>query len=104
MEEARGYVTKESREGTIRTFKEMTLVKDSLAEKTLEETTGATSKRLYASDMGMVVTDFLDQHFDEIMNYGFTAEMEAKFDKIAEGHEEWKKMIKEFYGPFHTDV
>ena len=54
--------------------------------------------------MGMVVTDFLDQHFDEIMNYGFTAEMEAKFDKIAEGHEEWKKMIKEFYGPFHTDV
>ncbi len=104
MEEARGYVTKESREGTLREYREITLAADELSQKTLEETTGATSKRLYASDMGMVVTDFLDQHFDEIMNYGFTAEMEAKFDKIAGGHEEWKKMIKEFYGPFHTDV
>lgn len=104
MEEARGYVTKESREGTPRNYKELTFGGSSIEEKMLEENTGATSNRLYASDMGMVVTDFLDLHFDEVMNYGFTAEMEAKFDKIAEGQAEWKNMIKTFYGPFHEDV
>ncbi len=104
MEEARGYVTKESREGTPRAYKEYTLKGTDISEKGLEEITGATSKRLYASDMGMVVTDFLDLHFDEIMNYGFTAEMEGRFDKIAEGNAEWRNMIKDFYGPFHTDV
>jgi len=104
MEEARGYVTKESREGKPRKYKELICGGSSIDEKNLEENTGATSNRLYASDMGMVVTDFLDQHFDEIMSYGFTAEMEAKFDKIADGQAEWKNMIKAFYGPFHKDV
>ncbi len=104
MEEARGYVTKESREGKPRKYKELIFGGSSIDEKNLEENTGATSNRLYASDMGMVVTDFLDQHFDEIMSYGFTAEMEAKFDKIADGQAEWKNMIKAFYGPFHKDV
>jgi len=104
MEEARGYVTKESREGVPRAYQELTLKGDNITAKALEEITGSTSNRLYATDMGKVVTDFLDQHFDEIMNYGFTAEMESKFDKIAEGHKEWKAMIKTFYGPFHTDV
>ena len=104
MEEGRGYVTKESREGTPRDYKEIVLSKGEISQKVLTENTGATSNRLYATDMGMVVTDFLGEHFDEIMNYGFTAEMEEKFDKIAEGHAEWKGMIKEFYGPFHSDV
>lgn len=104
MEEARGYVTKESREGTPRNYKQLLLEKGEVQEKILEENTGATSNRLYATDTGMVVTDFLDQHFDEIMNYGFTAEMEAKFDKIADGEKEWKSMVKTFYGPFHKDV
>jgi len=104
MEEGRGYVTKESREGTPRSYKELILKDSTVSEKILEENTGATSNRLYATDMGMVVTDFLDQHFDEIMNYGFTADMESKFDKIADGQAEWKQMIKTFYGPFHTDV
>ncbi len=104
MEEARGYVTKESREGKLRKYVELTLKDQSIAEQKHEEITGTTSNRLYPTDMGMVVTDFLDEHFDEIMNYGFTAEMEERFDRIAGGKEEWKGMIREFYGPFHSDV
>ena len=104
MEEGRGYVTKESREGTPRNYVEYTLKGEEIQEKTLEEITGTTSNRLYSTDMGMVVTDFLSEHFEEIMNYGFTKEMEERFDKIADGNEEWKEMLREFYKPFHSDV
>jgi DNA topoisomerase-1 len=54
--------------------------------------------------MGMIVSDFLEEHFNKIMNYGFTASVEREFDDIAEGKKEWSKMIDHFYRPFHNDV
>ncbi|MEL6389465.1 MAG: type I DNA topoisomerase [Bacteroidota bacterium] len=104
MEATRGYVVKESREGAPRDYQELTLSGGEISQDKLNEITGATSNRLYPSDLGMVVTDFLDQHFDEIMNYGFTADIEEKFDQIAEGDGEWKEMLKQFYEPFHSTV
>jgi len=104
MEEARGYVVKESREGVERKYTEFNLSRGAIEKNTLTEITGATSNRLYPSDIGMIVTDFLGEHFDNIMNYGFTADIEEKFDLIAEGDGEWKAMIKEFYGGFHDVV
>jgi DNA topoisomerase-1 len=104
MDPTRGYVTKESREGTPRDFRVVTLKDGSITQKTETENTGATSNRLYSSDIGMIVTDFLDAHFSEVMSYNFTAGMEEKFDDIAEGQAEWKEMLKGFYGPFHKDV
>lgn len=104
MEKGRGYVTKESREGVERKYTVMTLQGGNVTEQQEKETTGTTKNRLYASDIGMVVVDFLSQHFDEIMQYGFTAEVENKLDAVAHGKEEWVKMLKEFYHPFHEDV
>ena len=104
MEKARGYVTKESREGVERIYKSLQLAAGEIKEEDKSEITGATSKRLYASDLGMIVTEFLDEHFAEVMNYNFTAEIEKKFDVIAEGDIKWKSMIKKFYTPFHESV
>ena len=104
MDPTRGYVTKESREGTPREFRVVTLKEGAITQKTETENTGATSNRLYSSDIGMIVTDFLDKHFSDVMSYNFTAGMEEKFDDIAEGQAEWKEMLKGFYGPFHKDV
>ncbi|HLF65195.1 MAG TPA: type I DNA topoisomerase [Saprospiraceae bacterium] len=100
MEEGRGYVVKESRPGVERTLRSMTLSNGKITSTQKTENTGATSNRLYPTDMGMLVTDFLSQHFDEIMDYSFTAEIEKEFDIIAEGDLEWHKMISDFYGPF----
>ena len=104
IDPTRGYVTKESREGTPREYRVITLKDAAVSEKTETENTGATSNRLYSSDIGMIVTDFLDQHFGDIMNYNFTKGIEEKFDDIAEGQAEWKTMLKGFYEPFHKDV
>jgi DNA topoisomerase-1 len=104
MEKERGYVTKESREGVKRAFEVITLKDDKIKNESRTETTGATSNRLYASDIGMVVTDFLDQHFTEVMNYSFTAEVEKKLDDVSDGKFDWRKMLKEFYTPFHKTV
>jgi DNA topoisomerase-1 len=104
MEAKRGYVTKESREGTPREY-HVILLKDNEVSKIKEsEMTGATSNRLYASDLGMLVTDFLNEHFEDIMKYNFTAKIEDDFDRIADGEKEWKSMIDGFYGEFHTNV
>jgi DNA topoisomerase-1 len=104
MEKERGYVTKESREGEERVYELFTLKRDKVSHESRTETTGATSNRLYASDMGMVVTDFLGEHFPEIMDYSFTADIEDKLDRIAIDGHEWKKMLKDFYVPFHKSV
>jgi DNA topoisomerase-1 len=104
MEKERGYVTKESREGVERKFEVITLKDDNIKKETKTETTGATSTRRSASDIGMVVTEFLDKHFEEIMNYSFTAEVEEKLDKIANGNGEWRKMLGDFYTPFHKTI
>lgn len=104
MEEDRGYVVKESREGVERNYTILTLEEGKISSEEKKETTGATSNRLYPTDMGMVVTDFLEEHFDKIMNYNFTANIEKEFDEIAEGDLEWQSMLARFYGPFHKDV
>ncbi len=104
MEEGRGYVSKESRPGVERTYKTILLKEGLVSEENKTEITGATSNRLYPSDIGMVVSDFLSEHFEQIMNYGFTAAIEKKFDRIAKGDFNWKQMLKDFYGPFHEDI
>ncbi len=104
MEKERGYVTKESREGVERNYTKLTLENNQIKETQESEITGATSNRLYSTDLGIVVTDFLTQHFDDIINYNFTKEIEEKFDVIAEGKAQWKKMLKDFYFPFHEHV
>ncbi len=104
MEAGRGYVVKESREGVERNYNFFTLKNGEITKKVETEITGSTSNRLYPTDIGMVVTDFLGQYFDDIMDYNFTAEMEAKFDQVALGSAGWKDMLNGFYHPFHESV
>lgn len=104
MEENRGYVTKESREGEERSFQILTLKNNAISKKNGKEITGATKNVLYPSDMGMIVSDFLDGYFKKIMDYGFTASVEAEFDHIADGKLDWARMIDNFYRPFHQTV
>ncbi|MCH5597152.1 topoisomerase C-terminal repeat-containing protein [Niabella ginsengisoli] len=82
----------------------LTLKDDQIGKKTLSETTGAEKSKLFPTDLGLVVTDFLKQHFDDIMDYGFTARVENEFDDVAEGKLEWNNMIDGFYNPFKKDV
>jgi DNA topoisomerase I len=104
MEANRGYVNKENRDGEDRVFQIMTLKNGVIGKSTGKEKTGAIKNVLVPSDMGMIVCDFLDEHFKNIMNYGFTAGIEQEFDDIAEGKTDWAKMIDRFYRPFHSDV
>ena len=100
----RGYVVKEDREGRKRDYLVIELNDDGIAEKTKTETTGAEKQKLFPTDIGMVVTDFLLEHFERIMSYDFTASVEKQFDEIAEGMLEWNEMIKSFYKSFHENV
>lgn len=105
MEEGRGYVVKESREGTDRTFRILHLdSKGQIASQTGSEKTGGAKNHLFPTDMGIMVCDFLDEHFKDVMNFGFTAGIEQKFDEIALGKKEWQEMIRQFYQPFHKQV
>jgi DNA topoisomerase-1 len=104
MEANRGYVTKESREGEDRTFQILTLKSNQISKTTGKEVTGATKNVLYPSDMGMIVADFLTGYFSNIMDYGFTADIERQFDEIAEGKKVWDRVIDGFYLPFHAEV
>ncbi|MEP7377487.1 MAG: type I DNA topoisomerase [Chitinophagaceae bacterium] len=100
----RGYVEKRDKEGTRRDFRVLKLVKDTISKETEQENTGAEKSKLFPSDLGLVVTDFLKQYFDDIMDYGFTARIEAEFDEVAEGRMEWHSMLDDFYSPFKKDV
>ena len=104
MEEERGYVTKESWEGVQRNFRFLCLKDGHISTQTKSEITGTTKNSLYPSDLGMVVSDFLSEHFSTIMDYGFTADVEDQLDKIATDGHDWKKMLSKFYQPFHTSV
>ncbi len=105
MEENRGYVIKETREGTLRAFQILTLDKlGKIAKSQGQEKVGSIKNHLVPTDMGLLVVDFLDKHFDKVMNYGFTAGVEKEFDDIAEGKNKWTNMIGNFYTPFHADV
>ena len=101
----RSYVEKRDKEGTKRDIRIVKLLKDNSIEKVkTSEITGAEKSKLFPTDLGLVVTDFLNQHFDNVMDYSFTANIEEEFDKIAEGHLQWNKMVGEFYKPFHESV
>ena len=100
----RGYVIKEDREGKERPFVVLTLEKEKISREEKLEKFGSEKSKLFPSDIGMLVTDFLSKHFEQIMDYGFTASVEEEFDKIASGQLVWNKMIEKFYGPFHIGV
>lgn len=101
----RSYVEKRDKEGIKREIRIVKLSKDNTINKrTTFENTGAEKGKLFPTDLGLVVTDFLNQHFDKVMDYSFTANIEEEFDKIAEGDLQWNKMVGEFYKPFHESV
>lgn len=100
----RGYVEKRDKEGVKRDYRVFILEKDHVKKIVDHETTGAERSKLFPTDLGLVVTDFLKQYFDDIMDYGFTARIEEEFDEVAEGKMKWNKMIDDFYNPFKKDV
>ena len=100
----RGYVVKEDREGFEREYTELILSGSKISEKVKTEISGAEKSKLFPTDIGMVVTDFLVRYFDIIMDYNFTAKVEKEFDEIAEGELVWNKMLESFYEPFHLKV
>ncbi len=106
--QARNYVVKEDRDGREREVRELSMQGASgnatITRTVNVEVTGAERGKLFPTDIGGIVTDFLLKHFDEIMDYNFTATVEKQFDEIAEGHLQWKSMIADFYGPFKEDL
>ncbi len=100
----RNYVEKGTVEGTERKYLQVTLQKDKIKDKTLSETVGSDKGKLVPTDIGMIVNDFLVENFKNILDYNFTAKVEQDFDDIAEGKQEWSKMMKDFYSNFHPQV
>lgn len=100
----RGYVEKKDKDGTPRTYRILSLKDKKISEKEDSENTGAERNKLFPTDLGLVVTDFLGEHFKRVMDYGFTAQIEQEFDDIAHGKKQWHKMIDTFYHPFHENV
>jgi len=101
----RNYVEKRDKEGVKRLSNLLILRKNDRIEKEIiSENTGAEKSKLFPTDLGMVVTDFLKQHFEKVMDYGFTAKIEQEFDEIAAGKTKWKSMIESFYTPFHENI
>lgn len=100
----RGYVVKEEREGRSRDYRVLTLENAELKAVTKTEITGAEKGKMFPTDIGIVVNDFLVEHFNGIVDFHFTANVEKEFDDIAHGLTEWTKMLHDFYGPFHSEV
>jgi DNA topoisomerase-1 len=100
----RGYVEKRDKEGIKREYQVYILKNDQINKKTEIENTGAEKAKLFPTDLGLLVTDFLKQHFDNIMDYGFTARIEEEFDEVAQGKLKWNTLIDDFYNPFKKDV
>ncbi len=100
----RNYVEKTDKEGTPRNYINLKLVKQNLSREIKTENTGAEKSKLFPTDIGMVVNDFLLKYFPSILDFNFTAKVEEEFDEIAEGNLNWQKMLGEFYHPFHKTV
>ncbi len=100
----RNYVVKEERPGVERSFTVLTLAAGEISEEVKTEITGAEKNKLFPTDVGIVVNDFLMDNFDQIMDYNFTASVEREFDDIADGKKVWNEMIDKFYQPFHSRV
>ncbi len=100
----REYVVKEDKEGIQRNFNVLLLKDNKIADEVRIEGTGAEKSKLFPTDIGMVVNDFLLAQFPQIMDYNFTAKVEEEFDEIAEGKIQWTTMLADFYKPFHKNV
>lgn len=100
----RNYVVKKDKEGVERPYSVITLENGIISRATQIEITGAEKNKLFPTDIGILVTDFLLEHFEDVMDYGFTAQIEQQFDEIAEGKVQWNRMIDDFYKPFHADI
>ena len=100
----RKYIEKGTVEGVERKYLQLTLANQELQNHTLLETIGSDKGKLVPTDIGMIVNDFLVAHFSAVLDFNFTAKVEQDFDDIADGKEDWRQMLKEFYGKFHPTV
>jgi DNA topoisomerase I len=101
----RGYVEKKDKDGVVREYHVLHLNADKkIIAKKETEITGAEKYKLFPTDVGAVVNDFLKEHFPTVMDYSFTAEIEKEFDDISNGNQKWQEMLNDFYKPFHKDV
>ena len=104
LTKGRGYIVKGDKTGEKHAVTNLALKNGTIKSVAKTETVGAEKGRLLPQDIGMIVTDYLVKNFDTILDYGFTANVEKDFDKIAEGELVWNGVISEFYGPFHAKV
>lgn len=100
----RNYVEKGSFEGQERKYSQLTLKNGTVSSQELKENAGSDKGKLVPTDIGMIVNDFLVNHFETILDYNFTAKVEQDFDEIASGNENWTKMMQDFYSHFHPNV
>lgn len=100
----RGYVVKEDREGTPRDVRQLVLASGKISAETLSEMAGADRNKLFPTDIAGVVNNFLVKNFGEVLDYKFTAKVEAEFDEIAAGNQAWQEMLGSFYNKFHPKI
>lgn len=100
----RGYIVKGDKEGRKVAVKELELKNGGISDTSRTETVGAERGKLLPQEIGMIVTDYLEKYFTDIMDYDFTANVEKEFDQIASGNLVWNEVIGEFYSPFHKKV
>lgn len=100
----REYVEKGDKAGEERLYEVLTLKGNAISEKSQKEVTGNEKSKLFPTDTGIVVNDFLNEYFPKILDYNFTATIEKEFDEVAEGEKEWTTIMKNFYEKFHPDV
>lgn len=100
----RGYVVKEDRDGKERRYTVLSVVDNEIKDVVKTEMTGVERSKLFPTDIGVLVNDFLVEHFNDIVDYNFTAKVEKEFDEIAYGKLEWSAMLENFYRPFHDEV
>lgn len=100
----RGYVVKQDRDGRSRNFIQLEISNGSVIKNVRTEVTGAEKSKLFPTDIGEVVNDFLVAHFEHIVDFNFTAKVEKEFDEIAQGLKNWTEMLQTFYDPFHKNV
>jgi DNA topoisomerase-1 len=100
----RAYVEKGTQDSAVRNFEQLILKNNQIQESVEKENTGGNKGKLVPTDLGLVVTQFLSEGFDKIMDYNFTAKIEQEFDEIALGKLEWEDMLRQFYKPFHATV
>ncbi len=100
----RQYIVRENKDGVKRDLGKLTLKDGKITETTKSEITGAEKNKLFPTDLGMLVNDFLVKHFEQVMDFSFTAKIEEQFDEVAEGKKVWHKIIGDFYAGFDIVV